>query len=521
MLLSKTVMMKWNFRTKKHYENKGYPFTKMGDEFEAIVEDLTNGSNAKVNVKCDYEDCKDPYLKPMSWYRYTNYVYKDGKYYCQKCAMKLFGGEKTRKTKLQNGKSFYDWCYENLSKEEADKIMLRWDYDKNIKNGEILTPKNVSYGSNGLNRNRKGYWFKCLDYPEHESELKNINSFTSGQEGSMNCSKCISISTTHPEFCIFFIYKKDTNKYSYGLREKLLMKCPNCGHEKKISLNTLINSGFGCIKCGDGISYPEKFMFNFLEQLLNTNFQTQLTKTTFKWCDNYKYDFYVDKINTIIEIHGLQHYKEGFEKIKSSKRYIKTLKEEQENDKIKDQLAKENGIDNYIILDCRYSELNWIKNSIINSELPQLLNFTEDDIDWLKCHEFACNSLVKKVCELWNNKIKNIDQIAEIIKISRSTILKYLKQGAELSWCNYDSKKIIENNLNMMHKNNSKQVICITTREVFDSITNAQNKYNINNISLCCNGKQKSAGKLEDGTKLRWMHYDEYIEQQNNNLLII
>ena len=104
MLLSKIVLVKWNSRIKKHYENKGYPFTKMGNEFKVIVEDLTNGSNVKVDVRCDCEDCKDPYLKPMSLYRYLNHVHKDGKYYCNKCSQKLYAVENGRKNKIKKWK---------------------------------------------------------------------------------------------------------------------------------------------------------------------------------------------------------------------------------------------------------------------------------------------------------------------------------------------------------------------------------------------------------------------------------
>ncbi len=41
--------------------------------------------------------------------------------------------------------------------------------------------------------------------------------------------------------------------------------------------------------------------------------------------------------------------------------------------------------------------------------------------------------------------------------------------------------------------------------------------YNIDNSSIakCCKGKIKFAGKLEDGTKLHWMYYEDY-EKQNN-----
>ena len=48
MLISKTAFVKWNSKNKKHYVDLGYTFTKMGDEFEVNVEDLTSGSYAMV-----------------------------------------------------------------------------------------------------------------------------------------------------------------------------------------------------------------------------------------------------------------------------------------------------------------------------------------------------------------------------------------------------------------------------------------------------------------------------------------
>ena len=499
MLLSKTVIMKWNPANIKHYESKGYPFTKYGDEFLVKVEDLSNGSNVLVNVKCDYEYCENSYFKPMAYNTYNNTIHENGKYYCHKCTMKLFGSEKTRKTKLKNGKSFYDWCYENLSKEEADNIMLRWDYELNVKNGIILSPKDVSCKSVGFNK--KGYYFKCLIYPEHASELKSIQNFTYGQKGNLNCNKCNKISVTHNHLLKYLVNKEDAYKYSFGSNKKISMICPNCGYKKEMNLNDLINQGFGCIKCGDSVSFPEKFMFNVLEQLLGNNFKIQLSKTIFNWCNNYRYDFYIDNINCIIETHGLQHYEGNFGK---------TLEEIQQNDKIKEQLAKSNSIKNYIIIDCRKSELEWIKNSIMESELPKLLNFKEEDIDWLKCHEYACNSLVKVACNYWNNGIKNIPDIMKIMKLGRKVIRKYLKQGTKLDWCDYDPKISLSNK-----KITYKKVICLTTNEVFDSISEASNKYNINNscISQCCNKKAKSAGRHPvTNKKMVWMLYDEYLK---------
>lgn len=54
MLLTKTVKVKWNSKNKKHFVDLGYEFTKMGDEFEVNVHDLTHGSATPIEIMCDY-----------------------------------------------------------------------------------------------------------------------------------------------------------------------------------------------------------------------------------------------------------------------------------------------------------------------------------------------------------------------------------------------------------------------------------------------------------------------------------
>ena len=66
MLISKTVIMKWNSKNKKRFVDLGYEFTKMNDEFKINVSDLSDGSMMPVKVKCDY--CGLEYEKP--WYNY-------------------------------------------------------------------------------------------------------------------------------------------------------------------------------------------------------------------------------------------------------------------------------------------------------------------------------------------------------------------------------------------------------------------------------------------------------------------
>jgi len=122
ILITKTVNIKWSSNNKKYYENKGYIFTKMGNEFEVKVEDLTNSSGVKVDIECD--GCGKP-LKGIQWNEYRKNYEKRSKYYCRNCASNLYGSEKSKLTQLENSKSFYQWCYENLLKDEANIIILR------------------------------------------------------------------------------------------------------------------------------------------------------------------------------------------------------------------------------------------------------------------------------------------------------------------------------------------------------------------------------------------------------------
>ena len=54
MLLSNVVVMRWNAKNKKHFEDLGYKYTKMKDAFLVKVEDLTQYSRSKIYVSCDY-----------------------------------------------------------------------------------------------------------------------------------------------------------------------------------------------------------------------------------------------------------------------------------------------------------------------------------------------------------------------------------------------------------------------------------------------------------------------------------
>jgi hypothetical protein len=305
------------------------------------------------------------------------------------------------------------------------------------------------------------------------------------------------IAETHPDLVKYFVNKEDAYKYSIGSEKRILLHCPDCNHEKEMGIPDFNHRGFPCPICcnKDGYSYPEKILI-FVLSKLNIEFMTQ---KSFKWSNKKKYDFYIPSLNMIIETHGLQHYEYKFEI------NYKTLQEEQDNDRFKEKVAKENGIEHYIVLDCRKSELEWIKNSILQSELPFILNFKEDDIDWSECNKSSLKNLVKIACDLWNNGMRNIKEISKELKVHPGTIQKYLKKSAELDLCDYNPKE----EMKRVGFESRIPVICLTTNEIFNSIKEAKEKYNVN-ISFCCQGKLKFAGKHPiTGEKLYWAYYNK------------
>ncbi len=56
-------------------------------------------------------------------------------------------------------------------------------------------------------------------------------------------------------------------------------------------------------------------------------------------------------------------------------------------------------------------------------------------------------------------------------------------------------------------------IICITTGEVFENAPSAARYYNIDSSHIYqnCRKENKQAGTLEDGTKLQWLYYKDYI----------
>nr|DAO56682.1 MAG TPA: endonuclease-like protein [Caudoviricetes sp.] len=76
--------MRWHPRNKYYYMERGYAFTKMGDEFDVKVEDLPSESHTYVKVQCDF--CGE--IIDVKYQNYNHRGLKSGGYACTKCKYK-------------------------------------------------------------------------------------------------------------------------------------------------------------------------------------------------------------------------------------------------------------------------------------------------------------------------------------------------------------------------------------------------------------------------------------------------
>ena len=414
----------------------------------------------------------------------------------------------------------YEIGTESLKTCNLGKILNVRTHEYKINIGETITDNNrnltildreyrVRFGSNGYKIHEKWYYFKCNKCGH--SDWKIESSLISQKTGCPAC--CVppkvlvcginDIPTTAPWMVKYFQGGYDEAKlYHKYSKESIEPICPDCGKTLNTTkiMNICVAKGVNCV-CRDGWSYPNKFMYNLLSQL-NITFEPE---KSFDWSKGRLYDDYIVEFNIIVENHGIFHYDEhSSNKIKRKRNF----NEEQENDIYKKELAFKNGIDKdkYIIIDARYSDLEWIKNSIINSNLPKLLKFHENDICWEQCDQFASSNLLKTIClDKGENPNMSALMLSKKYKMARGTIIKYLNKGHKYGWCYYNPRdEFLRERYKPSRNNGETPIICIETNEVFRSSTICEkhiiNIHNIKvisrNIRSVCNGKRNMCGGL-------------------------
>lgn len=299
----------------------------------------------------------------------------------------------------------------------------------------------------GDNKERR-YKYRCNicgwdDGTIKESHLKNGH----------GCSCCANrtivrgindIPTTDPWMVAYFQGGlEEASQYSRGSSCKIVPVCPTCGtvHSQPIEVHRINRKhGFSCVKCNDGYSYPEKFVYSLLQQV-GCNFIMQFSSKNASWVGRYRYDFCLPEYMCLIETNGIQHYKDAIHFSRSANRVVDV---EKQNDKAKQILAENNNY-LYFSIDCQKSEKDWIRKSIVDSGIFDLLGILDTDIDWNKCHNFALSNLCKAVCDYKRAHPKETAQsIANHFSISIPTATSYLHIGNNIGLCHYSGYKRIK-----------------------------------------------------------------------------
>jgi len=279
--------------------------------------------------------------------------------------IKQYNNDKRDLVIVYKGEDFHITC-DNLAKCAFGKILGLMT--KNFKveigtrfkdNKRDITITDREYRKDKRGQNWKWYKYTC-----------NTCNWTEGwvEEGNLqrgdNCSCCRGlvviegindIPTTAPWLIPYFqggyneakLYTKWGTGNSNNFGGYINPVCPDCIRikDKKIKIRDIYtNKSIGCI-CSDGQSFPNKTMFNILEQL-GIDFIPEYNP---EWIKPKRYDFYIPSINKIIEMDGQFHKN-------NNQMNGQTSKESNELDEYKDNLARERDIE-VIRIDCDYPNM--------------------------------------------------------------------------------------------------------------------------------------------------------------------
>lgn len=237
-----------------------------------------------------------------------------------------------------------------------------------------------------------------------------------------------SIAITHPYLIDYFVDKNDAYKYAAKSNKHVLMQCVNCHEQKEMSVANLIEKGFACPRCSDGLSIGERIMYIILKDN-NVNFIKEYGFGN----SRYRYDFYLADFNMIIEMNGKQHYIET-----NINRKPNCLNEILNNDLNKRQFAINNGVEKYIYIDCFESDVDYIINSIYNSGMLNIIGMLNIDRYNVKAEVYK-HTITKEICDLYNSRDDvSILEISHKTGFNRNTVIRHLVRGANLGWCGYN-----------------------------------------------------------------------------------
>lgn len=335
---------------------------------------------------------------------------------CQKC------GAKIEREECYIGKDIK--CRECMKNMEYSRFDVG-----DVVNGQRILKKIPSYNK-ASGYHKRSYECQCIK--DGYIGIHDENNLLQGK-GCPVCAGIVikrgvnDINTVAPWLGDMLENKDDGYRLGIGSKEKVRFKCPFCGEltDKTNIYNVYYSKHVSCKKCGDGMSIPEKITYWALKYI-NVDFKYQ---EKFDWSNGKIYDFYIPNNDMIIETHGSQHY------VNKKNTTWDSLDAIRANDLYKKDIALNNGIKRYIVIDCSDTDpFNLIRT--VQSSLSDYFSFDGIDVNTI-----IYNSL-KSFCimagDIWNCGNHNVDNIAEKLKINSATVRRYLRTLTKLQYLNID-----------------------------------------------------------------------------------
>ena len=269
-----------------------------------------------------------------------------------------------------------------------------------------------------------------------------------------------SIKNIRPDLADYVKYSEDANKYSYGTSAKIEWHCPYCNTDFIHSVSDFNRRGFRCPRCKTSGHFPNRYMYSILKES-NLDFISEYSP---KWANSYRYDFYLPKYKTIIEMDGSFHFTDN-------NMNGTTLEMQQNTDEIKDKIAKENGLD-VIRIDCNYKDtserFDYINKNLLLSNLTKIIDF--NSIDLTSCCKKCLTPLYHTICLEWSKNIYSVRDLAKKFKTNKNSIIQYLKFGNELGICFYNAQE----QKTIGTQKISIPLFCIESNKYYKSISEAE-----------------------------------------------
>lgn len=326
-----------------------------------------------------------------------------------------------------------------------------------------------------------------------EAELSKKSTCNYCRGFKMLAGEC-DLGVTHPEVAALLMDDQLTRQVDKKSDTYMGWVCPTCQLEiYHKQVKSVVRNGLSCIYCAPSYSFGAKFVYAVLWQLdLDVCYEYQP-----KWAMGKRYDLYVPKDGVIVEVHGLHHYQDVFA--------VDSHRATAISDTFKKEIAEGQGIKNYVELDCRYSEHEWIEKQVRRSVLAT--KYDLDQVDFKLCLLFALGKVGERICHLWENGLP-LAEIVQQVQGNRTQVRTTLMRGTYLNLCTYSAEEGLKRGRNSLKKN----IVLLNTGELFAGLKETARKFKLNAVALanaCKDGGYLGHDK-RTGLLWQWGYEAEY-----------